>query len=207
METTLKAHWEKVYATKASSEVSWYQPIPVLSLELIRATGVSPAAGILDVGGGTSNLVDHLLADGYSDLSVLDIASNALAQARARLGVAGSRVNWIQADVLNLRVERRYDVWHDRAVFHFILEPDARELYLETLRRALAPDGHVILATFGTGGPTRCSNLPVQRYSAEEVCALLGDDFLMESQHTEQHQTPWGSPQEFFYGRWRRVSA
>lgn len=201
-----RAHWERVYQMKPPAEVSWYQPVPARSLELIRATGAPLTAPILDVGGGASTLVDHLLDQGYSDITVLDIASNALDHARARLGDLAARVTWIDADITCFRPTREFSLWHDRAVFHFLTHADDRERYLTVLRGALRPKGHVVLATFGPEGPTRCSGLAVQRYSADDITALLGSDFELQMHHLENHRTPMGTVQQFLYGWWRAAA-
>jgi len=198
-----KDHWEEVYRTKSVTDVSWYQPLPERSLELIAATGVPRAAPILDVGGGASTLADCLLNAGYTDVTVLDVAAAALDLARARLGDDAGRVAWIEADVTRLRPERRYAVWHDRAVFHFLTEPHDRKHYLAALDAALQPGGHLVLATFGPAGPRECSGLPVQRYSVEALDALLGAKFTRRQFHIDSHRTPAGAVQEFLYGWWQ----
>lgn len=198
-----KNHWDRVYAAKGPTELSWYQPVPSRSLALIRATGTPLISPILDVGGGTSTLVDHLLDAGYEDVSVLDIAGSALDQARARLGAATGQVNWVEAEITKFEPLRAYAVWHDRAVFHFLTERAERERYLEVLRRALQPRGHFVLATFGPEGPTRCSGLKVQRYSVEQVGALLGRDFQLRTHVLDEHRTPMGTAQQFLYGWWQ----
>ncbi len=197
-----KAHWERVYESRRPDQLSWYQPAPTLSLELIRATGAPRTSPILDVGGGASTLVDHLVAEGYSDVSVLDISSAALNQARARLGNAATKVKWIEADILDFKPERPVRVWHDRAVFHFLTDAKDRSRYLETLRSSLNRGGHLILATFGPEGPARCSGLPVQRYGESELSALLGSDLCLKRKQMEKHKTPSGGNQEFFHGWW-----
>jgi len=207
MTDELRDHWQKVYATKAPTEVSWYQPVPERSLALIRDTGVPLDAPLLDVGGGASTLVDQLLTAGYTDLTVLDISGIALAVAQHRLGAAAARARWVEADITRFRPERRYALWHDRAVFHFLVEPDRRQRYLDTLGAALAPGGHLILATFGPQGPTRCSGLPVQRYAAADLDALLAPRYRLVRSEIEDHRTPAGQPQQFLYGWWRAAGA
>lgn len=194
-----------MYRTRTPTDVSWYQPVPTRSLDLIRATGVARSAAILDVGGGASTLVDHLIAAGYTDVTVLDISPSALDHARARLGERASRAKWIVSDVTEFRPARRYELWHDRAVFHFLVDRAARDRYLEVLGEAIAPRGHLILATFGPGGPTRCSGLDVRRYSADDLSALLAPRFLPVQNLLEQHVTPAGATQEFLYGWWQAV--
>ena len=197
------AHWQRIYETRSPTEVSWYEPAPERSLELIRATGIPLEAPILDVGGGASLLVDHLLASGYTDVSVLDLSPAALEQARVRLGPGARRVIWIVADITSFVPERRYVLWHDRAVFHFFLRPEEQRRYLAALRKGLAPHGHVVLATFGPEGPERCSGLAVQRYSAAALETLLGPGFQLRSSRIEQHRTPGGETQEFLYTWWQ----
>ena len=162
-------------------------------------------APILDVGGGASTLVDHLLDAGYTDVSVLDIASSAFTQSKARLGANATRVTWIEADVTHFEPSRSYAVWHDRAVFHFLTDAADRDRYLDVLRKALQPRGHFLLATFGPEGPTRCSGLAVQRYSVEMLKALLESDFELRGHEKEEHRTPMGGGQEFLYSWWERV--
>jgi len=203
MNTSRKAHWENVYTTKESVSVSWYQPVPSKSLQLIRSTGVSPRAAILDVGGGASTLVDHLLEAGYQDVSILDIASSAFTQARARLGTIANEVNWIKSDVTEFEPSRCYAIWHDRAVFHFLTDAADRERYLDVLRKSLQSKGHFLLATFGEAGPTRCSGLEVQRYSIDMLKALFEREFRLCAYELEEHRTPKGAAQEFLYSWWQ----
>lgn len=193
------AHWQRIYQTHNPGEVSWYEPLPERSLELIRATGIPLEAPILDVGGGMSLLVDHLLRSGHGDVTVLDLAPAALEQARARLGPAAARATWIVADITSFLPERRYLLWHDRAVLHFLLRPEEQRRYLAALRKGLAPHGHVVLATFGPEGPERCSGLPVQRYSAAALEALLGAGFRLRSSRIHDHRMPGGATQQFLY--------
>jgi len=196
-------HWEELYRKEDAGALSWFEEVPRHSLDLIRATGLPHEAPILDVGGGSSHLVDHLLSDGYSDLSVLDIAPEALAQGRARLGRVADRVDWIAADVTRFEPRRRYALWHDRAAFHFLITPEDARQYVRVLVAALARGGHVILATFGPEGPTRCSGLPVHRYSAEELCDALGSAFQLKRTDLVEHRTPAGRSQQFLFGWWQ----
>jgi SAM-dependent methyltransferase len=198
--------WQRLYQTKSATDVSWYEPVPQASLDLIRATGLPLSAPIIDVGGGDSRLVDHLLDAGYSDVTVLDIAPAALERARARLGTEAARVDWITADVTTFRPQRRYALWHDRAAFHFLVTPSRREQYLSVLRAALVPKGHLILATFGPQGPTRCSGLPVQRYSEEDLAFLLGPGFQVRRHRLENHHTPTGREQQFLWSWWQATA-
>lgn len=203
MNTSRKSHWEHVYTTKDSASVSWYQPVPAKSLELIRLTGVSLQAPVLDVGGGASTLVDKLLDAGYQDVSVLDIASSAFTQAHARLGTSATQAKWIESDVTDFAPARSYAVWHDRAVFHFLTDAADRERYLDVLRKSLQSRGHFLLATFGEEGPVRCSGLEVQRYSVEMLKVLLEPDFRLRAYELEEHSTPTGAAQEFLYSWWQ----
>jgi 2-polyprenyl-3-methyl-5-hydroxy-6-metoxy-1,4-benzoquinol methylase len=198
-----KLHWESAYESKAATEVSWYEPVPRHSLGLIKAADLPQGAAIIDVGGGASTLVDNLLSAGFGDIAVLDLATASLGEARARLGAEGDHVEWIAADVTTWKPVRRYDLWHDRAVFHFLVDPSSREMYLKTLRAALSPGGHVVMATFGPEGPTRCSGLDVQRYSADELSAVLGPAFRLVTTRISEHLTPGGCVQQFVYGLWR----
>lgn len=200
-----KAHWDEVYARKAAEAVSWYQPHATTSLALIRASGLAREAPILDVGGGASTLVDDLLAEGYRALSVLDLSAAALAQARSRLGAAAARVAWIEADVTRATLPAQgVALWHDRAVFHFLVEPAERAAYRQQLEHALRPGGHLIVATFAADGPTQCSGLPVVRYSAATLAASLGPQFELLATRDETHLTPFGTQQHFVYCHWRR---
>ena len=206
MNAARKTHWEQVYATKLPTDVSWYEPVPAQSLAFIRATGEPPTAPILDVGGGASTLVDHLLQSGYSDITVLDIAGRALEHARTRLGKLAAHVTWIEADITHFQSTREFSIWHDRAVFHFLTHADDRERYFGVLRRTLRPGGHLVLATFGPQGPTRCSGLEVQRYSEREISELLGTDFALRMHRVEEHRTPMGTVQQFLYGWWQAAA-
>ena len=199
-----KRHWEGVYESKAATEVSWYQANPERSLALVQKTKMSREAPIIDVGGGASTLVDHLLDSGYTDLTVLDLAAAALEQARARLAARAHGVDWLVADVTRFEPRRRYWLWHDRAVLHFLTEAADRERYIEVLRRALEPGGHVIIATFGPDGPLRCSGLDIRRYNVDLLKELLGPEFTLQSQELENHQTPTGAVQQFLYSCWTR---
>lgn len=198
MET--KQHWEQVYVTKATDAVSWFQPRAETSQRLIHATGVPPTGAIIDVGGGASTLVDGLLAAGYTNLTVLDLSAAALAAARTRLGAAGDVVRWIEADVRDADLPAHaYDVWHDRAAFHFLTDAPARAAYVRTVRHALKSGGHLIVATFAEDGPTRCSGLPICRYSAAALQEEFGAVFEPVHQEYEVHTTPAGATQRFVY--------
>ncbi|MCA1386298.1 class I SAM-dependent methyltransferase [Bradyrhizobium sp. NBAIM03] len=197
-------HWDHVYATKGEAEVSWYQDSPAISLAMIRAAGSDRDTTIIDVGGGASRLVDALLQDGYRDIAVLDLSANALAAAKKRIGPAASTVDWIVADATTWRPTRTYDVWHDRAAFHFLTDPRDRVAYVERLRSAVRPGGHVIIATFAPDGPEKCSGLPVQRHDSASLAAELGPEFKLVETRSETHHTPWHSTQAFQFSRFRR---
>lgn len=192
-----KAHWERVYAERSPHEVSWYQREPTVSLALIRRSGVTADQPVIDVGGGASTLVDALLAGGYRRVAVLDISARALAHARARLGPAARQVEWHEADVTAFKPPHRFALWHDRAVFHFLVDEQSRSRYLEALEGALLPAGLVVIAAFGIGGPRRCSGLPVTQYDGPSLGALLGDGFRLVESVNETHLTPRGDAQLF----------
>ncbi|HJW08555.1 MAG TPA: class I SAM-dependent methyltransferase, partial [Holophagaceae bacterium] len=199
-------HWEQVYTTKATTEVSWFQAHARMSLKLIQAAGTPASAAILDVGGGASVLVEDLLAQGFADLTVLDISGAALAAARARMGAQAARVKWIEASILEAGLPAEaFDVWHDRAVFHFLTAAEDRQAYVRQLARALKPGGLVLLATFAEDGPAKCSGLPVVRYGAEGLQAELGAAFTLLGQEREAHQTPFGTEQKFIYCTFRKA--
>ena len=207
MQEERKTHWEQVYRDKSPLEVSWYQSAPTLSRELILASGVDRAAPLIDVGGGASTLVDHLLADGYSAVSVLDISAQALTHARRRLGAQADRVCWIEADITQFQPPQVYRLWHDRAVFHFLTATADRAGYRAVLERALAPDGQVIIGTFAPGGPERCSGLPIVQYDAARMQAELGEGFSLLEIRTEAHRTPAGKDQLFNFFRFLKRGA
>lgn len=194
------SHWEEIYRTKGPDQVSWYQPEATLSLDLIRRVAPGPDSTFIDIGAGASTLVDGLLGAGYRRITVLDISAAALAQARTRLGAAAGSITWHEADALTIALpEAAFDVWHDRAVFHFLTDADDRARYVAQVRHALRPGGYVLVATFAEDGPTRCSGLEVARYSADTLHGEFGVDFrLVGSQH-HTHYTPWGVPQAFTY--------
>ena len=202
--TERRAHWDGVYATRATDQVSWYQPRPGTSLELIARTGLGPGSSVIDVGGGASRLVDALLEAGHARVAVLDIAEAALERARARLGGRADRVEWVAADVTTFRPERRFDIWHDRALFHFLVQERDRLAYREALGSALRPGGQAIIGTFALDGPDRCSNLPVQRYDAAGLSRELGPGYRLLETLGEDHVTPAGTVQRFQFCRFLR---
>jgi len=193
-------HWEAIYGAKGPQDVSWYRPHLDRSLKFIDQARLSPDAAIIDVGGGASTLVDDLLEKRYRNVTVLDLSEAAIAQARTRLGTRADRVTWIVGDITRVDLpEHRYDFWHDRAVFHFLVKDDDRERYVAKVQHALKPGGHIVVATFGPEGPERCSGLPVSRYSSEGIHNQFGDQFTKIGSDGEVHLTPWGSEQEFVY--------
>jgi 2-polyprenyl-3-methyl-5-hydroxy-6-metoxy-1,4-benzoquinol methylase len=198
------AHWENVYRTKGEREVSWFQETPSISLELIRAAGATRHSAIVDIGGGASRLVDALVDEGYEAVTVLDLSESALAAAKRRLGQTAARVTWLVADVVGWKPPQRYDVWHDRAAFHFLTDAADRSAYVACLREALRPGGHAIIATFALDGPERCSGLPVIRYDAASLGEVLGDDFSLVETRRHDHHTPMGSTQRFQFSVFRR---
>ena len=199
-----KDHWEQLYAKKKPAEVNWYQAHPQHSLALIGDTGIGTAASIIDVGGGASTLVDHLLTTGYRDITILDIARTAIERAQARLADRSQQVTWVEGDVTSYTPRQRFDIWHDRAVFHFLTLEEDRNYYLETLNKALKPDGQVIIATFSDSGPSQCSGLEVVRYSPTTLSHALGSGFRLVETLTEEHHTPNGGVQQFVYCRFCR---
>lgn len=194
-------HWESAYSARHASEQSWFQERPVQSLAMIRRAGAAADSPIIDVGGGASNLVDFLLDEAYKNLTVLDISSTAINAARQRLGDRAAHVRWLQQDVLTFVPPRQYAVWHDRAVFHFLTGEQDQRLYTDILRCALQAGGQLVIATFATDGPTKCSGLEVMRHDAASLGRRLGDDFRLEEEAVEDHVTPAGRVQRFGYFR------
>ena len=197
-------HWEGVYSGTTFADVSWFQPRPERSLQLVEQSAVDRDDAIIDVGGGASTLVDHLLDDGFTDITVLDVAGKALEQSQERLGVRASQVEWVVSDVTTFRPSRMWQLWHDRAALHFLVDEQDRARYVDVLKRALQPGGHAVLATFGPEGPLKCSGLEIRRYSIDLVEELLGPGFELQSQLIENHVTPMGSNQQFLYSCWTR---
>ena len=202
-----KRHWEDVYRTTAAEELGWYQAHPTMSLNLIESTGVQKTGSLIDVGGGDSTLVDHLLKQGFDHVTILDISAAALERAKARLSNRANLVTWIEGDVTVFRSSRKYDVWHDRAVFHFLTDAEDREKYCETMNGAVSAQGHVIIATFGYEAPPTCSGLPVVRYSPEFLALAIGSNFELIESVEQLHQTPGGKNQPFIYCRFTRRKA
>jgi SAM-dependent methyltransferase len=203
-----KAHWDRIYRSSSPEQVSWYQPEPTLSLDLIRQAVPDRSSAIIDVGGGASTLVDGLLAAGYHRLTVLDLSGAALAAAQNRLGEPAATITWMEADVLTAPFgPAAFDLWHDRAVFHFLTDPSDRRRYVAQLRRAVRPGGFVLIATFAPDAPPRCSGLDVMRYSPEMLEAEVGSGFRLRSSRREEHRTPGGRIQAFIYCLFRTEEA
>ncbi len=201
-----KAHWEGVYARKQPTEVSWYQPRPTRSLELLQRCGLTARSTLIDVGGGDSTLVDALLELGLRSITVLDISAAALARARARLGERAAAITWTEADVTRVELPpRAFDFWHDRAVFHVLGDPADRRRYVERATASVRPGGSLVIATFAPDGPTRCSGLDVTRYGPEDLAREFGEDaFELIDDCAETHRTPSGAEQRFTYSVLRR---
>ncbi len=196
-----KKHWEHVYKRNAPDALGWYQDYPEMSLKLITAIGVGVDGDIIDVGGGTSKLIGTLLDQGYKRLTTLDISGSSIEKAKLNLGEKSSRINWIEADVTKYSFKEEYDIWHDRAVFHFITEAKDRKGYINSLNKALKLNGHLIIATFALKGPPKCSGLPVTRYSPETLQNELGDNFNLVESFVEDHVTTSGVRQKFIFCR------
>lgn len=199
-----KDHWDAVYATKSNDEVSWYEVDPSLSLDLIQKVSPSPKS-VIDVGGGQSFLVDRLLDIGIGKVAVLDISNVALDRTKDRLGGRAANVEWIEGDVTSISNVGTFDLWHDRAVFHFLTETKDRQAYVELAVKSIPAGGHLIIGTFAFDGPEKCSGLPVCRYDADSMASTFGNRFMLESSQNHVHATPSGKEQHFFFGVFQRV--
>ena len=200
-----KHHWEQLYTDKTPLEVSWFQAEPLLSLQLIESTDIHHDAAIIDVGGGTSRLVDHLLEKGYRNLAVLDISASAIEHTQSRLGSKADEVEWFIEDITQFNAPRKFTLWHDRAVFHFLTNEDDRKLYVNNLNQAVSDNAYVIIATFAIGGPEKCSGLPIEQYDAQKIQQVLGENFqLLDTRH-ELHITPAEKQQQFIYFLFRKI--
>ncbi len=201
-----KTHWESVYKTKSDQQVSWFREHLDNSLRMILQTKVGKDAAVIDVGGGSSTLADDLLDHGFADVTVLDISAAALQKSKERLGGKAAQIEWLEADITNVSLpENHYDVWHDRAVFHFLTDPEDRRKYVELVMRSLKPGGHIIVASFGENGPQKCSGLDVVRYNPETMHGEFGSGFKLVKSLNETHETPFGTTQEFIYCYCRKV--
>jgi ubiquinone/menaquinone biosynthesis C-methylase UbiE len=203
--TDRQAHWENVYTTKAETEVSWYEATPELSLALLRGAGLTPEMSVIDIGGGASRLVDALEATGQAHVCVLDLSAAALETAKSRLANA-ERVHWIVSDVTAWTPDRQYDLWHDRAAFHFLTSEADQQAYVRVLSRALKDGGKAVIGTFALDGPEKCSGLPVARHDGESLQAVLGKQFKLMNTHQHEHVTPWGSVQKFQFSTFEKVA-
>lgn len=201
-----KAHWETIYRTKSDRQVSWFREHLDNSLKMILSTGIEKTAAIIDIGGGISTLADDLLGQGFIDISVLDISAAALEKSKARLGDRAKNIEWIEADITRVSLpENHFDVWHDRAVFHFLTEKRDRRRYIELVMRSLKTGGHIIVASFGENGPAKCSGLDVVRYTPETMHDEFGGEFSLVKSLSETHETPFGTTQEFVYCYCRKI--
>jgi len=206
MTSDRKAHWENIYSTKGEAEVSWFQETPTPSLELLALVGARPTSAIADIGGGASRLVDSLLEAGFEQITVMDLSAQALAVARKRLGEKASKVKWIVADAATWEPPQLYDVWHDRATFHFLTSEEEQRAYIDRLKRGLRVGGHVIIGAFAPDGPEKCSGLPVARHSAESLSGHLGQAFTLVDSRRHEHVTPWGAAQKFQFSTFKRIA-
>jgi ubiquinone/menaquinone biosynthesis C-methylase UbiE len=203
-DSDLASHWNTAYRDKGEDGVSWFQDAPDVSLELIASIG-GPKNSLIDIGGGASRLVDALLAAGVPTVTVLDISQASIDLARARVGDVASQVEWIVSDVTHWQPSRTYDVWHDRAAFHFLTDAADRQAYVANLERAVTPGGHAIVATFAPDGPERCSGLPIKRYDPQSLAETVGPGFVLVDSRRHVHTTPWGSTQAFQFSVLRKA--
>jgi len=203
-EVNRKSHWENVYTGKGETEVSWFQENPAPSLELIASLGLPAEASIIDIGGGASRLVDILVERNLGKVTVLDVSAAALEAARKRLGEEGAGVKWVAADITSWEPAQAYDVWHDRAAFHFLTESADQSAYVACLKKAVRPGGYVIIGTFALDGPEKCSGLAVVRHDAASLSAALGGGFELIDTRRHDHITPWGALQRFQFSTFRR---
>lgn len=201
-----KEHWEKIYGTKSLQEVSWYQPIPNTSLDMVKLFDLSKDAKIIDVGGGDSFLVDHLLESGHSDITVLDISEKAIERAKARLGETAEKVNWIIADAANFVPNEKYDFWHDRAAFHFLTDEAEIDHYVKAIDAGLKPNGKLVLGTFSEDGPIKCSGIEIKQYSESSLTERLKQHFQKIKCFTIDHETPFNTIQNFLFCSFQKVS-
>ena len=200
-----RIHWQKIYQEKSTLDVSWYQKEPKLSLELIGSAKVDSNDPIIDVGCGASVLVDHLSKECFTNLAVLDISANALANVKKRLGDSAKNIEWFVADITQFDAPHKFSLWHDRAVFHFLTDHSDRKSYVKALKNSLRPEGHLIIATFAIGGPEKCSGLDIVQYDSEKMIAEIGEDFELVEERKEVHFTPTNKEQKFIFFRFLKV--
>ncbi|QAA82393.1 class I SAM-dependent methyltransferase [Aequorivita sp. H23M31] len=198
-----KDHWETVYKTKDASQVSWTQSVPITSLEFIHSLNLPKNAAIIDVGGGDSNLVDYLLDAGFTDITVLDISSHALEKAKLRLGEKAKRINWVVSNITEFNPTKQYDLWHDRAAFHFLIESDEKDSYLKLIRDTVK--NYLVIGTFSVNGPTKCSGLEITQYSENTLSKFLEPHFEKIKCKTEDHITPFNTSQNFLFCSFKRL--
>lgn len=201
-----RSHWEKIYATKRQDEVSWYQPTPAVSLDFIKELNIPKDAPIIDVGGGDGYLVDNLLAAGFTDLTVLDISGTAINNAKQRLGKNANKINWIVSDITDLDINKKFVCWHDRAAFHFLTKEKQIKKYLSVAQRHLSIDGRMIIGTFSTSGPEKCSGLPIKQYSEQSLSVVLNKWFKKIKCITTDHVTPFNTIQNFLFCSFKKVN-
>lgn len=204
MSSERKSHWEKIYHGKATNEMSWYQPKPITSIRVIENLKIAKSARIIDVGGGDSLLVDHLLDLGYTNITVLDISEKAIQSAKNRLGTRANNVHWIEADVASFTPHHQYDFWHDRAAFHFLIDIEEIDFYVSTVSSAISVGGFLVIGTFSLGGPKKCSGLEIQQYSSQSMFEVFKSNFDRITCTTVEHITPVGSTQEFVFCSFQR---
>ncbi len=199
-----KKHWENIYDTKKLNEVSWYQPTPTTSIELIQENNIPLSAKIIDIGGGDSFLVDNLLQLGFTDITVLDISSNAIERAKARLGESSKKVKWIVADAANFAPTENYDLWHDRAAFHFLTKENDVQSYINSANQGISNNGTMIIGTFSENGPLKCSGIGITQYSEESLSACFSENFTTTKSFTLNHETPFNTMQNFVFCSFNR---
>ena len=201
-----KAHWVNVYQDKPILSVSWHQNYPKISLELIRNTQIKRNAAIIDVGGGASVLVDNLIKESFTNIAVLDISENAIDIAKKRLGDSAKKIDWFESDITQFAAPKKFTIWHDRALFHFLTDPHDRKNYIKVLDNALIPEGHLIIATFAIGGPEKCSGLEIVQYNSEKMISELGNKFKLIQKRKEVHITPANKKQNFIFFHFIKIS-
>ncbi len=200
-----KDHWENIYQSKPLTDASWYEPIPETSLSIISRLKLPKDAAIIDIGGGDSLLADHLLALGYTNITVLDISSAAIERAKLRMGKQATLVNWVVSDMLVFKESKKFEIWHDRAAFHFLTDPQDQQLYLDNVNKNLKENGYLIISTFALDGPEKCSNLPVQQFSEISLCNKFGPYFKKLNCFTKEHLTPFRTLQQFLYCTFQKI--